>query len=100
MLDAHVVCKSVFQVCCNGGFLGFWLIAVHHAGLHGVHGKIDAGLRNGFEGLVVKINNAVAAFNDKFPRLLWCFHAAPFGRFLRPDDFECIELERGHLIKW
>ena len=51
---------------CHGGFLGLWLIAVHHACAHRFYSEVNAGLRNGFERFVVKINNARATFGHKF----------------------------------
>ena len=77
MLDAHVVRKSVLKVCGDRRFLGFWLVAVHDAGLHGLHCEVNARLRNRFERLVVKINDAVAAFDDEFSLLLGRFHPIP-----------------------
>ena len=59
----------MFEVRRDGRFLGFGLVAVHHASLHGLNSEVNARLWNGFERLIVKINDALATFDNEFSRL-------------------------------
>ena len=65
VLHAHVLGEGLLEARRERVFLGRWLVAVHDAASHGVGRHGNAFLWNGLERLVVEVDDALAAFDNK-----------------------------------